>query len=189
MRRLLLTLLSSLSLLLSLATLVFWIRSHHLTDHLSWRNAHGSRVIYTAQGHLMLDLFFTDWSNCPDQYQPLKYRPDISLPPMNYIPILNFDPGDIDTTFQHAGFYWWERRNPRTNRHLIITGAPFWSIAAVTALLPLIWMTLRLRSRLARRKLQRKGLCQTCAYDLRATPPGHPCPECGASSDPVRSYS
>src|SRR5438477_9955589 len=116
MRRLLFMLLSIFSLLLFLAAVTLWVRSYRLTDHVSWRNAHGSRVIYSAQGHLMIDLFFANWSNYPEQYQPLKYRPEISLAPMNYLPALNFDIGDIDTTFEHAGFYWWERRNRITNR-------------------------------------------------------------------------
>jgi len=181
MRRLF-TLLNILSLLLFLAALILWVRSHQLTDHLSWRNARGSRVIYTAQGHLMLDLFFANWSNHPGQFQPLKYRPDISLAPINYIPVLNFDAGDIDTTFEHVGFYWWERRNRNTNRHLIIVGVPFWSITIITAILPVTWLTLRLRSGLLRRRMMREGLCTNCGYDLRATRSGNPCPECGTAS-------
>ena len=32
---------------------------------------------------------------------------------------------------------------------------------------------------------RRHGLCPICAYDLRATPPASPCPECGASRTPT----
>lgn len=37
-------------------------------------------------------------------------------------------------------------------------------------------------SSLRRRSRRRRGLCPHCAYDLRATPPSHPCPECGSKS-------
>ncbi|MBX3405156.1 MAG: hypothetical protein KF869_00205 [Phycisphaeraceae bacterium] len=33
---------------------------------------------------------------------------------------------------------------------------------------------------LVRARRRRRGLCPACAYDLRATPAGSPCPECGA---------
>jgi hypothetical protein len=51
--------------------------------------------------------------------------------------------------------------------------APFWALAVVTALLPLLRLTLAVRR--ARRKPP--GHCRRCGYDLRATP-GR-CPECG----------
>jgi hypothetical protein len=57
---------------------------------------------------------------------------------------------------------------------------PIWpGFLANTALYAIPW-TLLLGFGPARRSLRRRrGLCPACAYDLRATPPGAPCPECG----------
>jgi hypothetical protein len=58
---------------------------------------------------------------------------------------------------------------------------PHWFAALVFAILPSLWLFLRLRN--PRAKRLRLGLCPSCGYDLRATP--NRCPECGAV--PVRT--
>jgi hypothetical protein len=50
---------------------------------------------------------------------------------------------------------------------------PHWAVAAPLAVLPVVWLVLRWRSR----RRHRVGCCQKCGYDLRATPDR--CPECG----------
>ena len=62
---------------------------------------------------------------------------------------------------------------PRDYYQLMI---PAWMPCLATALLP-AWGAVRLRRGAARRALRRRGRCEACGYDLRATP-GR-CPECG----------
>jgi len=42
-----------------------------------------------------------------------------------------------------------------------------------------IFVIMLLPSPIRRSLRRRRGLCPACAYDLRATPAGSPCPECG----------
>jgi hypothetical protein len=57
--------------------------------------------------------------------------------------------------------------------HLYIT-VPYWSVLAVTAALPTLWVVRRRRERIR----NQASTCRVCGYDLRATPDR--CPECGA---------
>jgi hypothetical protein len=61
---------------------------------------------------------------------------------------------------------------------------PDWFLLAASLLLP----TLRLRRLLGDRARARAGIipCATCGYDLRATPPGGRCPECGAEREMLK---
>ena len=52
---------------------------------------------------------------------------------------------------------------------------PDWFIFSITAVLPFLWY----RSYRRRRLAERKGLCPTCGYDLRASK--ERCPECGTA--------
>jgi hypothetical protein len=51
---------------------------------------------------------------------------------------------------------------------------PIGGLVALTAIIPVLWVRRTLYQRAARRR----GLCELCGYDLRATP--EQCPECGA---------
>ncbi len=61
---------------------------------------------------------------------------------------------------------------------------PFWPVwrglLIDIALYAVLWSLLLFGLPALRRAVRRrKGLCPHCAYDLRATPPNQPCPECG----------
>jgi hypothetical protein len=82
-----------------------------------------------------------------------------------------------------AGFAWIEGdaregaiypgEPPLPYRALVV---PWWSVAAVFAMLPLA----RIAAWLRRRRHAARGLCPRCGYDLRATP--ERCPECGMAA-------
>lgn len=61
---------------------------------------------------------------------------------------------------------------------------PLWpGLIANTLIFAAAWGGLFSLLRAARRALRRRrNLCPACAYDLRQTPPGSPCPECGAAT-------
>jgi len=71
----------------------------------------------------------------------------------------------ITSHFGFAGFY--ERQIDPVEQETGIF-LPYWAIAVVTLIPSLMWLH-------GRRKIP--GTCQTCGYDLRATPDR--CPECG----------
>ena len=56
----------------------------------------------------------------------------------------------------------------------------FSQVMGVTALPPGIWLILKARQFRGSRIMQRRGLCPSCGYDLRASP--ERCPECGAAA-------
>jgi len=172
--------LAALSVLLFIASLILWFRSHRFTEMVSWRNAHGSRSIRTASGYLVIDVLNADWSPNPAYFQPLLYDRVIVRPPFNYFKLLGGSIGDIDTDWERAGFEWREKRNPGRQTLLVMFVIPFWAISLVSCLLPGAYIGLRLRTRIRRRRMERLGLCTSCGYDLRATPSQSPCPECGS---------
>jgi hypothetical protein len=71
-----------------------------------------------------------------------------------------------------------------TPRCRIIPLYPAWpGLIASTLICAAAWASLLiLIPMLIRANRRRRGLCPACAYDLRATPAGSPCPECGQIS-------
>jgi hypothetical protein len=65
-----------------------------------------------------------------------------------------------------------------------VVAVPWWSLAAVSAILPAWWYLRHRRRRLVRQRVA-AGLCVRCGYDLRESP--ERCPECGAVPSPVSS--
>jgi len=172
------TLCSALSLLLCIAICVLWVRSYRISEQVNWRNAGGWRAVSTASGEVEVALLLADWSAYPREFRTPRYERDMPRLPVNYLMELGGSWDDVDSDWQWRGFAWHQKRNTRQGILHAEGYVPFWSVAATTALLPLGWTTVRLRSRVRHRRRKSLGLCPTCGYDLRATPDR--CPECGA---------
>jgi hypothetical protein len=82
----------------------------------------------------------------------------------------------------------WVSSPPIPNDDEILPGPPYgdredyeitlsW-LAILTATIPVCSLCTRMRLLARRRQMRLRGLCQSCGYDLRATPDR--CPECGA---------
>jgi hypothetical protein len=62
----------------------------------------------------------------------------------------------------------------RESAHVTAVDVPYWSLVLIAGVMPSWWVIRRRRQWM----LERRHLCATCGYDLRATPDR--CPECGA---------
>jgi hypothetical protein len=174
--RRLFTLCSALSLLLLVLVCVLWGRSHRRSDRLDWRTRGGSRYVWTAQGHLIVGFSLADLSGQPAKNFGLTYVSDLPLRPSNFFLYTYPDPSETNISWEGGGFAWYEKRRSSSDLGVILI-APFWSVAAAAAVLPVGWMIGRWGGARSRRR-RRLGLCVACGYDLRASP-GR-CPECGA---------
>jgi hypothetical protein len=167
-----------LSLVLFVATVVLWVRSYRFTERVYWQCDGGSRSVRSARGYLVVDLLLADWSDHADLFHGPRYERDEVRPPFNWLLMLGGSSGDRDTFWVRGGFAWYEKRNRARGTLAAMGVAPFWSIAAITAALPVGWTAMKWRSRVRRRRRCNAGVCAACGYDLRATP--ERCPECGA---------
>ena len=169
------TLCSAASLLLCMALCVLWVRSYRLTDQLEWRSAGGYRGLGSASGNLVVQLN-------PGQTQPpashgLRYlRMSRYTAPTYAVAFGHLGPNRSYGTTEFAGAGWYTVRDATGGR--TTTGvAPFWLLAAVTAILPLSHSRSWMRAFTQHRRNASAGLCPSCGYDLRERP--ERCPECG----------
>lgn len=164
MLRRLFTLTAVLSLLLSAATVVLWVRSYRVADQVSYM--HLLRAKSPQQGgptnsYLNVSLYSNrgvldaDWT-----YDAQRHTPGYSAEP------------SVPSGRLHGGF--WYGKDELGD---IYVGCPWWSLSLLMAVLPLVFGVLFWRDR------KRPGVCHACGYDLRAT--SDRCPECGAAARPT----
>jgi hypothetical protein len=162
-------LLSTLSLLLCIASIVLWVRSYIHGENLDWFGQGQESCLMSNRGRFGC---YRAWSSMfRSQPTQLTYtrRPPFGLQGRSAVlsrqtgiwhigPVLGFE------LFQN-------RPLPYVELHIEMM-APWWSLTLLTAALPL------LRWRAWLKRPRDPGLCRKCGYDLRATPDR--CPECGA---------
>jgi hypothetical protein len=155
---------SSLSLLLALAVVALWARSHFRKDRLAFLTARHETRIVSNRGCLMF-----------------RRMVEFHSPPLAIVwdvddPVRYFD--DSDPWWNRLGFY-------ATGLHHLITDRPNSTVIEMTIVLPDWFLVLLLgvppllwtRRRFVARR-PKMGVCRTCGYDLRASV-GR-CPECGS---------
>jgi hypothetical protein len=182
-RRRLLNLLTVLSLLLFLTTVMLWFRSYRSFDQYCWIDdatghegevvllyggVHVARVENMATLALQANLELqTGWTAIP-------------LESSGRAPLFGwqvFYGGRIVVERLNFLGFQWRTVTLGTTDAVWSVRIPLWLPASVSAVLPALWLSKRLRRR-------RRGLCPNCGYDLRATPDR--CPECGTEKSEVR---
>jgi hypothetical protein len=165
------------SLLLCLAMLALWVRSHWVYDQVTRSQIVPPGRVFTTlrslPGRLMWDRLYLTY---PKRPPPEWARP---WPTARW----SWDTSDAighSPILEGWGSRWELVRQPyRGQDHgeggwYQVLMLPHWSLAVATAVLPVWWLVGRLR-----RRRFGEGCCQKCGYDLRATP-GR-CPECGST--------
>ncbi len=149
-----------------MAVIYFWVRSYGSADYLAYCQDKRELGLISTVGHVIM------------------YDED-AIPPFRWGSASGWE---CDTTRAPDSIESYVLPNqPRKRSFLgftLISGnngrytatariIPFWSLALLASILPVLWLRRRIR------QLQASDpfLCQTCGYDLRGTPDR--CPECG----------
>jgi hypothetical protein len=158
--------LTLLSLLLCIASVVFWIRSRRVSDSLAFTPFPTQWSLSTSRGTVSV-IRNRPWLEPGDLKSGIK-----SL----YYERSFLGFGTKQSEQSHT---WQNKSGSRKIGYITIIRsyfAPLWFCSAIFSILPLIQYP-RLLRRLFRK---RRGLCPHCGYDLRASP--ERCPECGKYS-------
>ena len=162
MKRRLFTILSALSLLVSLALAVLWLRSLWVEDHVAPRPQY---LIVSRAGELTVCHLRNVQLEVPVQrLAPVRRQLHTHLQ-QDLWPT-------ADSRWRFAGIAYARSDLGTGHRYVLIT-VPYWILVAFAAVLP----TLRVLRVRRSRAVRLAGLCPRCNYDLRATPDR--CPECG----------
>lgn len=185
---------TTISLLLLVVTICFWIRSYFAFDNFYLSllqfgdiTADNGMSIATGKGGIRLEFqTYGGWNN------------GILLPQLHRLSTTHitvartFYPEQLNPYGPDIHGFSWHGFEHLTYRYPVPKGmgsgtavlyqtyflAPLWALSMLWAILPVIyWTFIRKRRRIATRIA--KGLCLVCGYDLRSHSPGQRCPECG----------
>jgi hypothetical protein len=166
----------ALSLLLCVATAALWWRSWHRSDVFERRHQVDGFTLMSGVGEFWVNVYRFDPSKraMRDQNHTLwLHSPFDAERQRTWIRMR-------DATGR-AGFFAEHYRTPEIFKDGWLVKAPYWALASVLAVAPMISFVGAAR----RRGRRRSGRCSVCGYDLRSTPDR--CPECGAIPASVKA--
>jgi hypothetical protein len=180
MKRRLLNFVTALSLLLFLAAVAMWACGYAMpsTLRLAWaraedRSIHGYRASTVAGQLCLIHLRVT----LDDDATFRRVAHDWGVPNHAELRMDSWPPSPWPTNRLGFGGYLYQRLGQHGDVGSRSKWAvPWWLPAGAASVLP----ACRCIATLRRRRLRRRGLCERCRYDLRATP-GR-CPECGTAA-------
>jgi hypothetical protein len=197
MKRRVLQFFTAASLVLCLATVVLWIWSYRSGMAFSWLRSSlyldsaGEQAGGSEGGGVHIDIarggMLYHYNLIPEYHVRDMVHVDVVDPPHRRIDSWKFkferwpDPDNqpVPESIRQSsllfewGFYASINWKPK-QEHWVELQAPLYAFVIAFAILPGLWLLRRYRRR------RHDGLCQTCGYDLRATPDR--CPECGTAS-------
>ena len=167
--RILLNVVTLLSLLVFVATVALWTRSHAVGDQWIWHDTPGNqeRFASLASGRGWVRYGWWDNSRLSGINLPPGYR-SVRTPDKGIYPVGRSG----ERQFAFPGFRYDRYSDGSFQPGMIVSIAYPWP-AALTAVPAAVGIIRHRRDR--RRRVD--GLCAACGYDLRATP--ERCPECG----------
>jgi hypothetical protein len=177
MRRLarhLFTLCSAVSLLLCVAACVLWVRSHRTVESVWWQGRYYMVSLQSSAGRLgIYGVSSPGGSFGNDSPELLGFHRYTSQVSPDELVDLRDTFGLSTGAHRVSDFvFTWTRERGMLFHNVL---APYWFVAALTAVMPLMVIVRVARSR----RRARAGLCVNCGYDLRASP--ERCPECGTT--------
>ena len=174
MKRKLFNLAAALSLMLTVAVCVLWLRSYLRLDEFHWIRAHSgppNETEFMVQSSFgRMEVWYCRLDN-PRAASSFFWASAAAGPP---------DQRTLRKLVCHwsyGGILIERSADPLARVKLTVLVFPYWFITLIALPLPLLWHRWRITAQRERKKL---GLCLSCGYDLRATPDR--CPECGAAT-------
>ena len=170
------TFVSGVSLLLCGVVVAGWVRSHFVSERVTW---HGTGELRGRRVNAMHSV-----TSGRGQVRVLTSY----FGPKHPNPRMTYETGPAERAVKGRALHrrlgfsyyeWVDAGAPATAWNLggRDVSVPYWLAAVVLAMPATLWLAARGRRR--RRWRRERGLCVVCGYDLRATPAR--CPECGAA--------